>query len=101
MVTIIIVAQHGFLGPDVQSFDVSYLADTVVLLRYFEAEGEILQAISVVKKRAGVHERTLRQLQITEQGLFVGEPLRGFRGIMTGVPQYDGKEPMLESSDAG
>ena len=101
VVTIIIVAQHGFLGPDVQSFDVSYLADTVVLLRYFEAEGEILQAISVVKKRAGVHERTLRQLQITEQGLFVGEPLRGFRGIMTGVPQYDGKGPMLESSDAG
>jgi circadian clock protein KaiC len=99
--TILIVAQHGFLGPEMQSFDVSYLADTVLLLRYFEAEGEILQAISVLKKRAGVHERTLRQLQISEEGLIVGEPLRGFRGIMTGVPQYQGKETMLHSSVAG
>jgi circadian clock protein KaiC len=101
VVTIIVVAQHGFLGPDMQSFDVSYLADTVLLLRYFEAEGEILQAISVLKKRAGLHERTLRQLQISEQGLVVGEPLRGFRGIMTGVPQYQGMESMLHSSVAG
>lgn len=101
VVTIIIVAQHGFLGPEVQSFDVSYLADTVLLLRYFEAEGEILQAIGVLKKRTGVHERTLRQLRISEQGLIVGEPLRGFRGIMTGVPQYHGSETMLESSVAG
>ena len=101
VVTIIIVAQHGFLGPEMQSFDVSYLADTVLLLRYFEAEGEILQAISVLKKRAGRHERTLRQLQITESGLVIGEPLRGFRGIMTGVPQYDGVELLMEGSDAG
>jgi circadian clock protein KaiC len=101
VVTIIVVAQHGFLGPDMQSFDVSYLADTVLLLRYFEAEGEILQAISVLKKRAGLHERTLRQLQISEEGLVVGEPLRGFRGIMTGVPQYHGTESMLDSSVAG
>ncbi|MES2464963.1 MAG: ATPase domain-containing protein [Armatimonadota bacterium] len=101
VVTIIVVAQHGFLGPDIQSFDVSYLADTVLLLRYFEAEGEILQAISVLKKRSGLHERTLRQLQISEQGLIVGEPLRGFRGIMTGVPQYTGDERMLKGSVAG
>jgi circadian clock protein KaiC len=75
--------------------DVSYLADTVLLLRYFEAGGEILQAISVFKKRSGAHERSVRQLRIDSTGVQVGEPLREFRGIMTGVPQYEGKVKML------
>ncbi|MBA4029917.1 MAG: circadian clock protein KaiC [Planctomyces sp.] len=92
VVTIMVVAQHGMVmgtgvGADV---DVSYLADTVLLFRYFESRGEILQAISVFKKRTGVHERTLRQLHISSSGVDVGEPLREFRGIMTGVPQYEG-----------
>ena len=90
VLTIIVVAQHGMsLGasnhPDV---DVSYLADTVVLFRYFEADGEIKQALSVYKKRTGPHERTIRELTIDGRGVHVGEPLRQFRGIMTGVPQY-------------
>jgi circadian clock protein KaiC len=92
VVTILVVAQHGMIiGAGGQGeVDVSYLADTVLLFRYFEANGEILQALSVFKKRTGSHERLLRQLQISAKGLVVGEPLRGFRGIMTGVPQYDG-----------
>ncbi len=67
----------------------SYLADSVLLFRYYEAKGEIRQAISVFKKRTGPHERTIRELVIDQHGLGVGEPLRQFRGIMTGVPQYD------------
>jgi circadian clock protein KaiC len=66
---------------------VSYLADTVILLRYFEAAGEVRQAISVLKKRTGPHERSIRELRISAQGLDIGEPLRGYRGILTGVPQ--------------
>jgi circadian clock protein KaiC len=92
VLTIIVVAQHGMLassGPSAD-VDVSYLADTVLLLRYFEATGEVKQAISVFKKRTGPHERTIRELRISEAGLHVGETLSQFRGIMTGVPQYMG-----------
>ncbi len=93
ILTIMVVAQHGMVlgtgaGGDI---DVSYLADTVLLFRYFEARGEIRQAISVFKKRTGEHERTLRELSISSKGMTVGEPLREFRGVMTGVPQYEGE----------
>jgi circadian clock protein KaiC len=92
VVTIVVVAQHGMVvGSGGTSVDVSYLADTVLLFRYFESQGEILQAVSVFKKRTGSHERTLRQLNISERGVEVGHPLREFRGIMTGVPQYEAK----------
>lgn len=97
VVTIMVVAQHGMIvgsggGGEV---DVSYLADTVLLFRYFESRGEILQALSVFKKRTGTHERTLRQLKISQSGVAVGEPLREFRGIMSGVPEYEGKAEIL------
>jgi circadian clock protein KaiC len=97
VVTILVVAQHGMVvgGGGAGEVDVSYLADTVLLFRYFEARGEILQALGVFKKRTGAHERALRQLKISGQGVVVGEPLREFRGVMTGVPQYDGKSEML------
>jgi hypothetical protein len=76
--------------------DVSYLADTVILLRYFEVAGSVRQAISVVKKRSGDHERMIRECRVQQGGLFVGEPLRGFRGVLTGVPEYTGaSEPLL------
>ena len=90
VMTLVVVAQHGMIiGGNLDGeIDVSYLADTVLLFRYFEAEGEIQQALSVFKKRTGPHERTLRQLKISSDGVEVGEPLRAFRGIMTGVPQY-------------
>jgi circadian clock protein KaiC len=91
--TIIVVAQHGLMvangyrGTDI---DVSYLADTVLLFRYFEADAEIRQAISILKKRTGKHERSIRQLMIKEDGIKIGKPLTGFSGIMTGVPRYQG-----------
>jgi len=89
VLTIVVVAQHGLL-TGTSEMDVSYLADSVLLFRYFEANSEIRQAISVFKKRTGSHERSLRELRINADGLHVGEPLIGFRGIMTGVPQYMG-----------
>jgi circadian clock protein KaiC len=97
VLTIMVVAQHGMIvGSEADGdVDVSYLADTVLLFRYFEARGEIRQALGVIKKRTGEHERTLRELRITAKGVAVGEELREFRGIMTGVPQYEGKAEML------
>jgi len=71
--------------------DVSYLADTVVLLRFFEASGEIRKAISVLKKRSGAHESAIRELEMVPGGLRVGEPLREFHGILTGTPVYNGR----------
>lgn len=101
VLTIMVVAQHGMIVGAGNSADVdaSYLADTVLLFRYFEARSEIKQAISVFKKRTGAHERSLRELRITSQGVAVGEPLHEFRGIMTGVPQYDGKATMLADTE--
>jgi circadian clock protein KaiC len=92
VLTIIVVAQHGMLGSAMVTgdVDISYLADSVLLFRYFEARGEVHQAISVFKKRTGSHERSIRQLKIESDGIHIGEPLRQFRGIMTGVPQYYG-----------
>lgn len=100
IVTIIVVAQHGLLLANAAELDVSYLADTVLLLRYFEVNAQIRQAISVFKKRTGSHERTLRELLIRDTGVEVGDPLEGFRGIMTGVPQYEGTtQPLLDEGE--
>ena len=70
--------------------DASYLADNVVLLRYFEALGRVRKAISVVKKRSGPHEDTIRELRLDQRGIVVGEPLVEFRGVLTGVPIFRG-----------
>jgi len=71
--------------------DVTYLADTVILLRFFEAEGRVGRAISVIKKRTGWHEDTIREMEITSQGLRLGDPLAEFQGVLRGVPTYVGK----------
>ncbi|MBV9958393.1 MAG: AAA family ATPase [Acidobacteria bacterium] len=93
VVTILIMAQHGFLGTGMQTpVDVSYLADTVLVLRYFETDGEIRRALSVIKKRTGAHERTIRELKISSAGITVGKPLKEFRGVLTGVPLYAGEK---------
>jgi circadian clock protein KaiC len=84
--TILIGAHQGLMGPMITPVDASYLADAVVLLRYYEARGEIHQAISVMKKRGGRHERTIREFALEAGGIRVGEPLTGFRGVLTGVP---------------
>jgi circadian clock protein KaiC len=92
VVTIIVVAQHGMMAGATWAggVDVSYLADTVLLFRYYEAMGSINQAVSVLKKRTGLHDRTIRSVDIGPEGVAVGQPLTSLRGIMTGVPQYEG-----------
>ena len=97
VVTFLILTQHGLVGTMHAEIDVSYLADTVVLLRYFEAEGEIRQAISVLKQRVGRHERSLREFHLEESGIAVGEPLRNFRGILTGVPDAVNAQDKLKN----
>jgi circadian clock protein KaiC len=97
--TIIVMAQHGLLGNMVAPVDVSYLADTVLLLRYFEAEGRIRKAISVVKKRSGPHEDTIRELSLGQRGIRVGPPLVSFSGVLTGVPRYLGQPSALSGKD--
>lgn len=88
--TLLVGAHQGIVGGPMQApVDATYLADTVVLLRYFEARGEVRQAISVVKKRGGAHERTIREFRLEAGGIRVGEPLRRFRGVLTGVPVFE------------
>lgn len=102
VVTILVMAQHGFLGNSMTSpVDVSYLADTVLMLRYFESEGAVHRALSVVKKRSGAHENTIRELEITPKGIRVGKPLTKFQGILTGVPSYSGKQGALSKDSDG
>jgi circadian clock protein KaiC len=96
--TLVTLAQHGFIGSSMGTpVDVSYLADTVLLFRYFEATGEIKQAISVVKKRSGSHERTIRELVFGAGEVRVGHPLQEFEGVLTGVPKFLGKRGALAS----
>jgi circadian clock protein KaiC len=95
--TIMVVAQHGLVigASSTGEIDISYLADTVLLFRYFEARAEIHQAISVFKHRTGPHERSLRQLKVDRSGVQVGDKLTDFTGIITGVAEYEGKAEML------
>lgn len=97
VVTLLVSAQHGIMGSNMAApVDISYLADAVVLFRFFEADGEIRKAISVVKKRTGPHETAIRELVVGPDRVRVGEPLNAFHGIMTGVPEYrGGSEPLL------
>lgn len=87
--TILVYAQHGLLGSNMATtVDISYLADSVILVRYYEAHGEVSKAISVIKKRSGAHETAIRRLQITSEGLKIGAPLRQFRGVLSGTPVF-------------
>lgn len=99
VVTILIAAHQGLIGNRMDTpVDASYLADAVVLLRYFESKGEVRQAISVMKKRGGPHERTIRELRLEDGSIKVGEVLRSFRGILTGAPMHEGAgDPWSES----
>jgi circadian clock protein KaiC len=95
VMSLLIVGQQGLIGHGLHSpVDASYLADSVLLLRYFEAMGEVHTVLSVVKKRRGRHERTLRELRLSDAGIEVGEPLRNFQGVFTGTPAFLGlQEP--------
>ncbi len=95
VVTVMVLAQHGLLGQMQTPVDLSYLSDSIVMLRYFEAEGRVRRAISVLKKRSGKHEDTIREFQLTSEGLKVGPPLTKFSGILTGTPRYAGGDNPL------
>jgi circadian clock protein KaiC len=101
VVTILVMAQHGILGDMKSPIDLSYLSDTVLLLRYFEAQGEVRQALSVVKKRIGPHERAIREYRLCETGVEVGPPLTDFHGVLTGVPNFKGGSRKLLPSTGG
>ena len=98
--TILVGAQQGLIGTQMRTpIDASYLADAVILLRYFEAHGEVRQAISVMKKRGGAHERTLREFRLADGRISVGSTLREFRGVLTGIPTYDGHDVKADTAE--
>jgi circadian clock protein KaiC len=99
VVTILVLAQHGIMGPMQTPLDVSFLSDGVLLLRYFEAEGRVRRAISVVKKRSGAHEDAIREFRLTSEGVRVGPPLTQFQGVLSGAPSYHGKATPLLRAD--
>lgn len=96
VLTFVILTQSGMIGSMQSPVDMTYLSDAVLLLRFFEAEGEIRRAISVVKKRTGTHESAIREMRIDSGGVRVGEKLDGFRGVLTGTPTYEGRGALLE-----
>ena len=90
VLTILVLAQHGLVGPMDTPLDISYLSDAVLMLRYFEVAGTVRRALSVVKKRSGHHEHTIREFRLSGAGLSLGPPLTEFSGIFTGNPHYAG-----------
>jgi circadian clock protein KaiC len=98
VITIMVLAQQGIVGMMQTTVDLTYLADTVVLLRYFEARGAVKQAISVIKKRSGNHERTIRELRIRSRGVEVGHTLENLQGVLTGIPMFLDDRDKEESS---
>ena len=100
VVTILVLAQHGMVGPSDTPLDISYLSDAVLMLRYFEHAGKVRRALSVVKKRSGYHEQAIREFQLGPRGLVVGPPLSEFSGVLSGTPVYTGSgEPLLSGGD--
>jgi len=100
VLTLLILAQHGLVGPPESPVDISYLSDAVLMVRYFEAMGQVRRALSVVKKRTGNHEHTIREFRLTSAGIQIGPPLSEFRGILSGTPEYVGSSgPLMPSGD--
>jgi circadian clock protein KaiC len=95
VVTIVILAQSGMVGQMSSPLDLTYLSDTVLLLRFFEAEGQIRRAAAAIKKRTGAHENTIREFSIDQKGVRVGQQLVDFRGVLTGVPVFEGRKGAL------
>jgi circadian clock protein KaiC len=97
--TVLVLGQHGMIGEMRSHIDVSYLADATVLLRFFETNGRLHRAITVIKSRTNAHEQAIRELQFNKDGVVVGQELEGFEGILSGVPHYRGETPMMVSPD--
>jgi circadian clock protein KaiC len=101
VVTILILGQHGVLGEIRGDVDMSYLADAILLFRFFEARGRLLKAVSMIKSRTNQHEQTIREFRMGQQGLEVGQELTDFEGVLVGVTAYRGKLPLLGEPDSG
>jgi circadian clock protein KaiC len=99
--TLLVLAQHGLVGPVQGPIDLSYLSDAVLLLRYFEFEGEVRRALSVVKKRSGHHEHAIREFRLSGAGIAVGPPLKGFSGVLSGTPTYTGPSSAVLDDNGG
>jgi circadian clock protein KaiC len=93
--TLLVLGQHGVIGEVRTDIDLSYLSDAILLFRFFEARGEVRTALSVVKSRVNAHERTIREMKLSAQGIQVGEALTDFEGVLTGLPSYRGSVAML------
>jgi len=100
VVTMLVLGQHGIIGEIQSDIDISYLSDLVLLFRYFERQGEVLTAVTALKSRASAHERSIRQFRLGINGLDVGEALRDFEGILSGLPSYKGDTAMLVPPDS-
>jgi circadian clock protein KaiC len=102
VLTLLLLAQHGLVGRVESPLDVSYLSDAVLMLRYFEHNGHVRRALSVVKKRSGRHENAVREFRLGPSGLELGEPLTAFRGILSGTPTYGGESgPLMDGDEYG
>jgi circadian clock protein KaiC len=102
VLTILVLAQHGLVGPMDTPLDISYLSDSVLMLRYFEVAGTVRRALSVVKKRSGNHEHSIREFRLGPQGINLGPPLKEFSGIFSGTPHYAGdKVPLMAGNENG
>jgi circadian clock protein KaiC len=100
VVTLLILGQHGFIGEVRSDIDLSYLSDGILLFRFFEASGSVRTAISVVKSRTAAHEKTIREIRLTSDGIEVGQALTDFQGVMSGLPSYEGNLVMLGEDGA-
>ena len=100
--TLVTVAQSGMVGTAMRTpVDTTYLADNVLMFRYFESFGQVRRAISVVKKRSGAHELTIRELSMTPKGVQIGPPLEEFQGILSGIPSFHGDRAQLSGKRSG
>ena len=100
VITLLVLGQHGMVGEIRSEVDLSYLSDSILLFRYFEAEGRLLKAVSVVKSRVTAHESSIRQFGLGGNGISIGEPLSDFEGVLTGAPAYRGSTKLLENHPA-
>jgi circadian clock protein KaiC len=100
VITLLILGQHGIIGEVRSDVDLSYLSDTIILFRYFEAHGEMLKAMSIAKSRTAAHEATIREFRLSQSGMQIGEPLKDFEGVLSGLPTYRGATPLLASETA-
>lgn len=100
VITVLILGQHGIVGDVRSEIDLSYLSDTIILFRYFESRGNVLKAISVAKSRTTAHQSSIREFRLARGGIQIGDPLKDFEGVLTGLPNYRGSTPLMSADPA-